>query len=53
MRVQNTWQVHPPGMAGLVGGTYGTDPGVWRGIMSMEVSAMGEGVEDDKVKEHG
>ena len=43
--VQDIWQVQPPGMAGLVGNTCGADSGGWRGMMSMEVSGMGEGEE--------
>lgn len=39
-------------MAGLVGNTCGADPGGWRGMMSMEVSGMGEGEEGDRAEEH-
>lgn len=48
MCMKDTWQVQPPGMAGLVGNACGADPGGWRGMMSTEASAMGEGDEEHR-----
>lgn len=46
--VQDTRPAQPPGMAGLVGNACGADPGGWRGKMSTEASAMGEGTEEHR-----